>query len=232
MLKWTKWVLAMLLSIGATSAFAEGGCQSGFAPRMYPHYKNDQYIGMFPGCAPIPCTPGYQDSTCAVPLRNAAIPQPQCQTGAGWTTVSASVWQGSRWSVPQCSYQASPNCPPGQTQQQAPSWNGSSWVGLVCAPQASTSTPPSDRDWAKICTDAVRSYSNGQYRMTFNNNDFIRFQWGDGVVTMNGGGWGKGPLYYDGDYRGNDWQFVCAVRIDNGAVHHLYVTPHSGYQGG
>lgn len=230
MKSWMKWVLAALMSVVASSAFADGSCQPGFGPRSYPFYdKNGAYIGMRQACAPVPCTPGYQDSTCAVPLRNGAIPQPQCQSGAGWTTVAASVWQGSHWSQPQCNYAAPPGCPSGYGTASPATWTGTYWTAPVCTAPAQD---PSTRDWAQICTDAVRNYQNGQYRMTFNNNEFIRFQWGDGVVTMNGGGWGKGPLYYDGDYRGNDWQFVCAVRIDNGAVHHLYVTPQSGYQGG
>lgn len=224
-------VFGVVLTIAATSALADETCRPGFGLRSYPHYdEKGAYIGMKNSCAPIPCSPGYEDSTCGVPLRNGAIPQPQCQSGAGWTTVSASVWQGSRWSQPQCNYAAPPSCPPGYNQTSAPSWNGWSWSSPGCA--APPPPQPTTPDWANICNAAVRAYENGQYQMTFNNSEFIRFQWGDGVVTMNGGGWGKGPLYYNGDYRGTDWQFVCAVRIDNGAVHHLYVTPQSGYQGG
>lgn len=137
MKRWEGWVLGTLLLVGATSAFAEGGCQSGFTPRMYPFYdRAGQYIGTRAMCAPIPCAPGYQDSTCAVPLRNGAIPQPQCQNGPGWTTVAASVWQGARWSDPQCSYQARPSCPPGYDEVAAPNWDGWNWVGQQCQPTA------------------------------------------------------------------------------------------------
>lgn len=100
--------------------------------------------------APARCSYGYQDSSCTSPIQNAPVPQPQCQSGAGWTTVVASVWQGSRWSTPQCSYQPAPTCPPNYTQTSSPTWTGSSWADLQCTP----STPPAltDSDLALICS--------------------------------------------------------------------------------
>ncbi|WP_205814950.1 hypothetical protein [Burkholderia sp. Ac-20345] len=104
---------------------------------------------------PARCSYGNQDSTCVNPIRSAPIAQPQCSTGAGWTTVSASVWQGSQWSAPQCNYQAPPTCPSGYDQQSAPVWNGSSWVGIVCAPQAPQVT---QADQQQACANAAAAY--------------------------------------------------------------------------
>ncbi len=84
--------------------------------------------------APVRCSYGYQDSSCTTPIQNAPIPQPQCQSGAGWTTVSAAVWQGSRWSAPQCNYQAPPACPSGYDMVLPSSWSGSSWTQPTCTP--------------------------------------------------------------------------------------------------
>lgn len=225
-----KWALAALLSVAASSAFADGSCQPGFGLRSYPFYdKAGSYIGMRQACAPIPCTPGYQDSTCAAPLRNGAIPQPQCQSGAGWTTVSTSVWQGSRWSEPQCNYAAPPGCPSGWGTASPATWTGTNWTAPVCTAPAQD---PSTRDWASICNDAVKTYSGGRFRVTFQAVDFNQYQFGTGVVTMVGGHWGSGPYYVNGDYQGTDYDFYCAVRIDNGAIYQFYATPISGYQGG
>ncbi len=156
MKSWMKWGMAVLLLIGASGARADGSCQPGFGLRSYPFYdKAGTYIGMRQACAPIPCTPGYQDSTCAVPLRNGAIPQPQCQTGAGWTTVAASVWQGSRWSDPQCNFQPSPSCPSGFDMLSPPTWNGQSWSAPACA----APLPPAPViDPNQVCTAVVSTY--------------------------------------------------------------------------
>jgi hypothetical protein len=91
---------------------------------------------------PARCSYGNQDSTCTTPISRAPIPQPQCPTGLGWTTVSASAWQGSQWSAPQCNYQAPPTCPAGYDLTSPPVWNGASWVGLGCSPDAPQ--PPSN----------------------------------------------------------------------------------------
>ncbi|WP_168788793.1 hypothetical protein [Paraburkholderia aromaticivorans] len=99
-------------------------------------------IGTSAFANPVICSPGYQDATCVTPIVHAPIPAPTCSSGAGWTTVSSAVWQGSHWSTPQCSYKGQPACPAGQQQVQAASWNGGSWVGLVCRPQATTPPPP------------------------------------------------------------------------------------------
>lgn len=233
MKSWMKWALAALLSVAASSAFADGSCQPGFGLRSYPFYdKAGSYIGMRQACAPIPCTSGYQDSTCAVPLRNGAIPQPQCQSGAGWTTVSASVWQGSRWSDPQCTYSAPPSCPPGYDTVAGPTWTGASWTQPTCTPHVTPPPPQTTADWASICNNAVKTYSGGRFRVTFQAVDFNQYQFGTGVVTMAGGHWGSGPYYVNGDYQGTDYDFYCAVRIDNGAIYQFYATPISGYQGG
>lgn len=93
---------------------------------------------------PARCSPGYQDSTCPSPISHAAVPAPQCSTGAGWTTIANAVWMGAQWSQPQCNYQPAPVCPAGYTQTSAPSWNGSSWSAPGCSPPvaAATPTPP------------------------------------------------------------------------------------------
>lgn len=104
---------------------------------------------------PARCSYGNQDSTCVTAIQAAPIPQPQCSTGAGWTTVSASFWQGSQWSAPQCNYQAPPTCPNGYAQQSPPVWNGSSWVGIACVPQAPQVTLA---DQQQACANAGASY--------------------------------------------------------------------------
>lgn len=91
---------------------------------------------------PVLCSPGYQDSTCPTPIAKGPIPQPQCSSGAGWTTTSYPVWRGAYWSAPGCNYQAPPSCPSGYTQISGPSWNGSTWVGLNCQPPAPPPPPP------------------------------------------------------------------------------------------
>ncbi|RQV14949.1 hypothetical protein DF039_20970 [Burkholderia cenocepacia] len=231
MKSWKEWCLAVLLSIGASSAFADGSCQQGFSLRSYPFYdKAGAYIGMRQACAPIPCTPGYQDSTCAAPLRNGVIPQPQCQSGAGWTTVAASVWQGSRWSQPQCNYAAPPGCPSGWGTASPATWTGTNWTTPVCTAPAQN---PSTRDWATICNDyLVKTRTSPIWRYTFKTSDFHPFTFGTGVAVMMGGDWGTGPNYVDGNYSGNDWDYMCAVRVDDGTVYQFTTTPESGYQGG
>lgn len=152
-------VLAVVLTVAATSAFADETCRPGFGLRSYPHYdEKGAYIGMKNSCAPIPCSPGYEDSTCGVPLRNVAIPQPQCQTGAGWTTVAAAVWQGSRWSAPQCNYSAPPSCPPDYDMVGGPSWTGASWTQPTCKPHF-TPPPPVVIDPNVVCTAAANSHT-------------------------------------------------------------------------
>ncbi len=100
--------------------------------------------------APVRCTPGYQDSTCVAPIRQAWQAPPTCPTSAGWTTTAAAQWIGSGYTAPQCNYQAPPTCPGGYTQSSSPTWNGSSWVGLSCFP----SVPPAltNSDLALICS--------------------------------------------------------------------------------
>jgi hypothetical protein len=89
---------------------------------------------------PVRCSYGYQDSTCLPTLSYAPQPPPQCPTSVGWTTVAAAVWIGSQFSAPQCSYQAPPACPPGNTQG-GPTWDGSEWVNLICTPFSEPSVP-------------------------------------------------------------------------------------------
>lgn len=80
------------------------------------------------------CTYGYQDSSCGTSIATAAQTPTLCSTGPGWTALAAGVWQGSKFSDPQCHYEAQPSCASGWVQQSAPVWNGSSWVGLACVP--------------------------------------------------------------------------------------------------
>ncbi len=181
--------------------------------------------------APVRCSYGYQDSTCTTPIRNGPIPQPQCSTGPGWATVSVSVWQGSHWSTPQCNYVSPPTCPPGYNQTSAPRWDGAAWTSPGCA--APPPPQPTTRDWAQICNDyLIKTRTGPIWRYTFKPSDFNPFTFGTGVATMIGGGWGTGPYYINGDYSGNDWNYFCAVRVDDGTVYQFYETPMSGYQGG
>jgi hypothetical protein len=100
---------------------------------------------------PARCSYGNQDSTCTTPLVNAWQPQPQCPTGAGYTTLVPSSWIGSQWSPPQCNYQAPPTCPPTDIEVSPPTWNGSSWSGPMCqAP-----SPPPPQDPVAMCTAQV-----------------------------------------------------------------------------
>ncbi|PRH41746.1 hypothetical protein C6T65_13770 [Burkholderia vietnamiensis] len=115
-------------------------------------------VGAGPASAgPARCSYGNQDSTCTTPLRSQPIPQPQCSSGPGWTMASAAVWQGSRWSAPQCNYQSPPSCPPGMVLQSAATWNGIAWVGLDCEfPQATVNTGAAFANcWQAILRKAV-----------------------------------------------------------------------------
>jgi hypothetical protein len=85
------------------------------------------------------CSPGFQDSSCFGVLLNAPQVAPTCTSGAGYTTTSPAVWQGSKYSTPSCSYTPPPTCGSNMTQTAAPTWNGSAWVGLACTP---VQTPP------------------------------------------------------------------------------------------
>lgn len=79
------------------------------------------------------CSYGYQDSSCGTTIATAAQTAPVCPVAAGWSTVAAAVWQGSKFSAQQCVYEAPPSCPAGSTQTSAPVWNGSSWSSPGCA---------------------------------------------------------------------------------------------------
>ncbi len=249
MKSWTRWLVAVLLSIGASHAFADGSCQPGFALRAYPFYdKAGAYIGMRQACAPIPCTPGYQDSTCAAPLRNGAIPQPQCQSGAGWTMVTAAVWQGSRWSDPQCNFQPAPSCPPGFDMLSPPAWNGQSWSAPTCA----APLPPAPViDPNQVCTAAANSYtltaadikslSSGDQSITTNAPFRQSTPWQDwSTLPTANPSWPyligyQGDKVFTGTFTGpwynkqeacreqNSWAILCYVNPSNGAVDHLMV---------
>lgn len=91
---------------------------------------------------PSRCAPGYQDSSCVGVLLNAPQAAPTCSAGAGWTTTAPATWAGSKYTPPQCSFTAAPNCAPGYVQSQAPNWNGTQWVGLQCAPAITPPGPP------------------------------------------------------------------------------------------
>ncbi len=250
MKSWTRWLVAVLLSIGAGHAFADGSCQPGFGLRAYPFYdKAGAYIGTRQACAPIPCTPGYQDSTCAAPLRNGAIPQPQCQSGAGWTMVTAAVWQGSRWSQPQCNYAAPPSCPSGFDTVAASSWTGASWTQPTCTPHITPPPPISDPN--QVCTAAANNYTltaadmqslnsagtsitrSAPFRQSTSWQDWSTIaganqSWpyqfgprGDRVFT---GTW-TGPWYNNqlACHEQNSWAILCFTNPANGAVDSLKV---------
>lgn len=250
MKSWMRWVVAAMLSVAASSAFADGSCRPGFGLRSYPFYdKAGAYIGMRQACAPIPCTLGYQDSTCAVPLRNGAIPQPQCQSGAGWTTVAASVWQGARWSDPQCSYTAQPQCPAGFETTVPSSWTGTGWTQPGCTHVAPP--PPVVIDPNVVCTAAASSHTLTSFDMqVFNSIEQTLtrnapFQqstpWRDwstlpGVNPNWPYGVGyQGDKVFAGTWTGpwynkqlacreqNTWATYCYVNPSNGAVDFLWV---------
>lgn len=84
--------------------------------------------------APVRCSPGYQDASCASPLSAPPQTAPSCSADAGWQTITAATWIGSKYSTPVCSYTAPPTCPPGNTQLTPATWNGTTWTGLVCSP--------------------------------------------------------------------------------------------------
>jgi hypothetical protein len=88
--------------------------------------------------APVLCSPGYQDASCASPLSAPPQTAPTCSTDAGWQTITAAIWIGSQYSTPVCSYTAPPTCPSGSTQVTPATWNGTAWSGLVCQPKAQT----------------------------------------------------------------------------------------------
>lgn len=92
--------------------------------------------------APTVCSYGYGDSTCVPALSAPAQTPTTCSTQPGWTTTAAAVWQGYRYSAPQCLYQAPQTCPANTTQLTAATWNGSSWDGPTCQPIAAT--PPTN----------------------------------------------------------------------------------------
>lgn len=87
------------------------------------------------------CGHGFDDNNCIPRISVAAQAQPQCSTAAGWTTITASVWQGSKWSTPNCSYTAQPTCASGYTTLTAATWNGSSWTDPVCQAPVAAVTP-------------------------------------------------------------------------------------------
>lgn len=91
---------------------------------------------------PIDCTPLYSDSHCVTPIRTSAIPAPTCPNTPGYSTITAAVWAGYKWSQPTCSnYQAPPTCQAGFTQISDPVWNGTSWSAPGCQPPAAPQNP-------------------------------------------------------------------------------------------
>lgn len=95
-------------------------------------------IAQAAAAAPVGCISGFQDNTCITSISSAPQTPPTCPSSAGWIQTVPARWIGSRYTSPQCSYQAPPTCPGGYTQTSAPWWNGSGWVGLACTP----SVPP------------------------------------------------------------------------------------------
>lgn len=168
---------------------------------------------------PAHCAPGYQDSPCATQLQHAAIPQPDCSSnGAGWTTITPSVWQGSQWSAPTCNYTPPPSCPAGYSQTSSPWWNGSSWVGLGCAAPPPPPPPSASADPVATCN----AYTAAQgFPTTWNTG----YAWtsGNGIYSFTeswwvDGGTGNIELECDADSNGNVTYFE-----------HHYV---GGYDGG
>ena len=92
---------------------------------------------------PTQCQSGSQDSTCVTRINNAYQVAPTCSSAAGWVTTQAAVWQGSKFSNPQCSYTAPPTCPtdPGWTTTASATWTGSSWNAPQCAYAAAPTCP-------------------------------------------------------------------------------------------
>jgi len=130
------------------------------------------------------CGHGFDDNTCIPGVTVAAqAPPPQC-LGAGYTTVVASVWQGSQWSTPQCSYQPATTCPSGYSQTVAPSWNGSSWIGLQCQPNTPPVLPASDLLTA--CENAIAPVMDTYLQDANDSNGTTS----DGLLTFDSAGGG------------------------------------------
>ena len=186
-------------------------------------------LGQSSFATPVRCSPGYQDNTCLTPISQAPTPQPQCSTGAGWTTVAASTWIGSQWSAPQCNYQAPPTCPGGFTQIASPSWNGSAWVGLGCQPNIPPATPA---DQQAACAAAAGGgngpgmasrWSGPQSETPAQVNADIAYQDQFGWQTCNGpvimGAVMGGPMQGAGAYDVYKYQFGSYVNPNDGLTY-------------
>lgn len=183
-------------------------------------------IGSHAWAQSVHCSYGYQDSSCGGTFAAAAQTPPQCSMAAGWTTISAAVWQGSRFSSPQCNYQAPPSCPAGYSTVSSASWNGSSWVGLACAippPPGSGScqygfasgptwtgsswtytcnAPPPTGNRSAICSAALASISRSWASPSGQFNSFSPLNPDGSVPPETGGGYQMqnygGNIHYSG----------------------------------
>lgn len=115
--------------------------------------------------APVRCSPGYQDASCASPLSAPPQTPPSCSTDAGWQTITAATWIGSKYSTPVCSYTAPPTCPSGSTQATPATWNGTEWLGLICRPR--TQTCPAGQTWdGTACVPSTCLTEGGTWNST------------------------------------------------------------------
>lgn len=104
---------------------------------------------------PVSCSPGYTDNTCLTPIHHDAVPAPTCTQGPGWTTTGSPVWQGSRWSQPQCNYQPPPTCPANSQQIASATWTGSQWTQPTCQFKAPIT------DYFSQCAQAIEQRQAG-----------------------------------------------------------------------
>lgn len=118
------WITAGLLAVGLWS-------QLGSAPAM----AQQSTAG---------CSVDYQDSSCLGTVSAAPQVAPTCPTTPGYTTQTAAVWQGSKFSAPACKFTPQPLCSaaPGWTTAVASTWNGASWSVPVCSFAAAPVCPP------------------------------------------------------------------------------------------
>jgi hypothetical protein len=167
------------------------------------------------------CAVGSQDSTCLTPIMSAPQPQPVCSNGAGWTTVTPSVWIGSKWESPQCSYTEPPTCPAGTTQSSPPTWNGTAWDGPNCAPLPAR-PPSTPSDPTLTCTATMPSGYSGNYNWATGTADisqaasiYAQVNNISGYSTAYESQYFYGPAYATTCSTSTRYQALCYLNADN-----------------
>lgn len=129
----------------------------GFRPPFFPSACAALLLAMTGGhalAAPINCTPGFEDSTCAARITAAAQTPPACPASTatvGVITDAPAQWQGSHFSAPVCESVPIPgNCTQingnGYYNTANWSWNGSAWVGQTCGHTAPPVCPSGETE--------------------------------------------------------------------------------------